>query len=83
VNAVVCPVGKVKIVPCRAQQILGASLVLSDAPAFTMERVDRMTVSVDALMDGWDLNATRVNFICTPFKFSCNFFFLNEINILF
>jgi hypothetical protein len=61
VNAVVCPVGKEKIAPCRVQQILGASLALSDALASTMERVDRTTVSVDALMDGWDLNATRVN----------------------
>lgn len=59
VNAVVCPVGKVKIAPCRAQQILGASLARSDAPASTMERVDRTTASVDALMDGWGLNATR------------------------
>ena len=74
-NAVVCLVGKVKIAPCRAQQILGASLARSDAPASTMERVDRTTASVDALMDGWGLNATRVNYILTSFKFSCNLFF--------
>ena len=59
-SAVVYPVGKERTVLCLVQQIHGGSLVLSVVLVSTMERVGQTMASVDALKDGWGLNATKV-----------------------